>query len=97
LILDRDVIMSLGSLTTTFTPPVSCRASLAGPPIHDGTKYYKGPVFTSDCFPPNYGFGRDPEEYYSPGIACPVGYVTGCTSKNVLGTMTETVVICCPP
>jgi hypothetical protein len=89
--------MSLGALTTTFTPPVSCRASVAGPPIYDGAKYYQGPIFTSDCFPPNYSFARNPDNYYSPAIACPVGYETGCTSKNVLDTVTETVVICCPP
>ncbi|KXX78446.1 hypothetical protein MMYC01_201424 [Madurella mycetomatis] len=88
--------MSLGALTTTFTPPASCRASLTGPPIYDG-RYYQGPVFTSDCFPPNYSFSRSPDNYYSPAIACPVGYSTGCMNINVQGTVTETAVICCPP
>jgi hypothetical protein len=33
--------------------------------------------------------------FYSPGI-CPVGYLTACQHLNVIGTVSETVVTCCP-
>ncbi|PMD56121.1 uncharacterized protein K444DRAFT_54564 [Hyaloscypha bicolor E] len=33
--------------------------------------------------------------YYSPGI-CPVGYTTACHSLDLIGTLSETVVTCCP-
>jgi hypothetical protein len=90
--------MSLGALTSTFTPPSSCISSfvnvyLMNPPIL-GTEYHAGgPVSTDRCFPSNYGDART--DYYSPGI-CPAGYMSACTSLNAAGAVTETVVTCCP-
>lgn len=80
--------MSLGALTTTFTPPASCLSDLSGT-SWNGTVYYLGPASTGSCFPENYEPPRS--NYYSPGV-CPYGYRSACSS--VSGA--DTVVTCCP-
>ena len=91
--------MSLGALTTTFTPPATCTQSfsnlyinhtrdLTGPAI-------AGPLSANDCFPDNFNLNAA-DRYYSPGV-CPAGYTSACSSSNTIsGTRTETVVTCCP-
>jgi len=89
--------MSVGALTTTFTPAPSCVESFshlyinhtkngAGPAI-------AGPVITSGCVPDQYDLHVS--KYYSPGI-CPSGYAAACSSSNAIGSQTETVITCCP-
>ncbi|KAH8658095.1 hypothetical protein BX600DRAFT_63225 [Xylariales sp. PMI_506] len=87
--------VTIGPLTTTFTPPASC--------TNDFTNYYQmwtgdlgvfdiaGPYTTESCFPSGYNPARS--EYYSPGI-CPAGYKTACSSVDTNGV---TAVTCCPP
>ncbi|GAB1319344.1 Mid2 domain-containing protein [Madurella fahalii] len=91
--------MSLGALTTTFTPASTCVQSfshlyinqtrtLIGPAI-------AGPLSAGGCFPDNYDI-HIADRYYSPGV-CPVGYTPACSSSNTISsTLTETVVTCCP-
>ena len=88
--------MSVGSLTTTFTPPSSCLAAISTigwSSEGDGGFFFAGPYTTSGCMPPNFQFAST--AYYSPGI-CPDGYTTACSSLNIIGAVSETVVTCCP-
>ncbi|PMD57916.1 uncharacterized protein K444DRAFT_533093, partial [Hyaloscypha bicolor E] len=88
---------SVGSLTTTFTPPSSCLASFQttgwSQSLTNLGFLFAGPVTTSGCMPDNFQFSST--NFYSPGI-CPVGYTTACHSSIPVGTLTETVVTCCP-
>ena len=91
--------MSVGSLTTTFTPPASCldafsTTALSTTLVSSTTDEFllAGPLTTPGCMPYNFQFSST--NYYSPGI-CPVGYVSACGS-TLSGAVTETVVTCCP-
>ncbi|KAK1750932.1 hypothetical protein QBC47DRAFT_309067 [Echria macrotheca] len=87
--------MSLGALTATFSPPASCTESF-GHAYLLGTQFaptYYGPATTDGCFPRNYIAARD--AYYSPGV-CPAAYTSACSSTNVIGSLTETAITCCP-
>jgi hypothetical protein len=88
----RSTNMSVGSLTTTFTPPASCLKSFSTTTWNFGY-YAAGPTTTQGCMPDNFQFSST--NFYSPGI-CPVGYTTACQHSNVIGTVSETVVTCCP-
>ncbi|KAL6705202.1 hypothetical protein ACN47E_007162 [Coniothyrium glycines] len=92
--------MSLGALTTTFTPDASCLASSNIWRIHttcpgnDGCYYLlQGPPVTSDCMPTNYNYDR--KAYYSPAY-CPAGYTAACSSLSITNRITETQYTCCP-
>ncbi|KAK0654756.1 hypothetical protein B0T16DRAFT_287022, partial [Cercophora newfieldiana] len=89
----------IGPLTTTFSAPPHCSASsglhisqLVAP---DGGWWAEGPLQTDpyDCFPESYN--PTIKNFYSPGF-CPQGYTPGCTSKNTVASLTETVYTCCP-
>lgn len=72
-------------LTTTFSAPASCSGI-----------YSSNGVFVIDadtaCLPD--GFSTASTDYFSPGIACPSGYVTACHDNA--GVSTITTVTCCP-
>ncbi|KAH6887097.1 hypothetical protein B0T10DRAFT_563318 [Thelonectria olida] len=90
--------MSVGALTTTFTPAESCLSSLSNTYAEPGDMgaMYGGPLSTDGCFPDRYAYART--NYYSPGI-CPDGYTTACSSTIAAkgeGGAVETVVTCCP-
>ncbi|KAN0104895.1 hypothetical protein V8E51_010640 [Hyaloscypha variabilis] len=90
--------MSVGSLTTTFTPPTSCLTSFSTTEwstVATGVGFFfAGPFLTtSGCMPPNFQFTST--AYYSPGV-CPDGYTSACTSLSSIGTVSETIVTCCP-
>ncbi|KAH7176423.1 hypothetical protein EDB81DRAFT_897757 [Dactylonectria macrodidyma] len=87
--------MSVGSLTTTFTPAASCLSSLTNIYAESFGAMYGGPLTRDDCFPAHYEDART--NYYSPGI-CPDGYTTACSSITPAGEggAIETVVTCCP-
>ncbi|ROT37216.1 hypothetical protein SODALDRAFT_334302 [Sodiomyces alkalinus F11] len=90
---------SLGSLTTTFTPPARCTDlndiyniySDVGPDI--GAYQLQGPIDIRNCYPPDYNPLRS--AYFSPGI-CPEGFTIACSRFNSVGAVTETVHTCCP-
>ncbi|KAE9369900.1 hypothetical protein N431DRAFT_469779 [Stipitochalara longipes BDJ] len=85
----------IGALTTTFTLAPSCIASFGDLFILQGGQYtVQGPVSANSCLPPNYDDSRG--AYYSPGT-CPSGYLSAAHSLNIIGTLTETAVTCCPP
>jgi hypothetical protein len=88
---NRSANMSVGSLTTTFTPPASCLESFSTT-LWNLSFYLAEPTTTQGCMPDNFQFSST--NFYSPGI-CPVGYVTACQHLNVIGTLSETVVTCC--
>ncbi|KAJ0122593.1 hypothetical protein J7T55_003107 [Diaporthe amygdali] len=75
----------LDALTTTFTAPASCSGvySSAGIAIIDDDLA---------CLP--QGFTSLSTNYFSPGIACPAGYVTACSDNA--GVSSITTVTCCP-
>ncbi|KAH7137800.1 hypothetical protein EDB81DRAFT_901486 [Dactylonectria macrodidyma] len=87
--------MSVGSLTTTFTPAASCVSSLTDIYADEYGAMYGGPLTTDGCFPAHYAYALT--NYYSPGI-CPDGYTTACSSTTPVGegSAVETVVTCCP-
>ena len=89
--------MSLGALTTTFTPPPSCTASFSTDFKLEGGWDVMGPLSTGGgCLPPNYQFATD--AYYSPGI-CPAGYSAACVTPAAgQGRPGDevTTVTCCP-
>lgn len=72
-------------LTTTFSAPTSCSGI-----------YSSSNVFVIDadtaCLPD--GFASASTDYFSPGVACPSGYVTACHDNA--GVSSITTVTCCP-
>lgn len=90
---------SLGSLTTTFTPPARCTDRndiynvYFGDPDNPGVYQLQGPLDIRGCYPPQYGPTRG--AYYSPGI-CPEGFTVACSRLNSVGALTETIHTCCP-
>ncbi|KAI2632687.1 hypothetical protein GGS26DRAFT_87486 [Hypomontagnella submonticulosa] len=88
--------MSLGPLTTTFTPPANCVASSALYWVKTSSTFYwlHGQPAQSSCFPDNYSPSQD--QYYSPGI-CPHGYTRACESVSSTGGVVTTRATCCPP
>ncbi|CAI6333815.1 unnamed protein product [Periconia digitata] len=87
-------MLSLGSLTSTFTPPSGCVGPSATWLLYDransASYYLQGQTSASSCFPPNY----DPQTiaYYSPGV-CPSGYTSARPRDTSTATGTHT---CCP-
>ncbi|GAP93151.1 putative Gag polyprotein [Rosellinia necatrix] len=91
-------LTNLGPLPTNFAVASSCSQNL-----DDVYKLYttssdwyyllQGPVRQTGCYPSGYDGGRD--LYYSPA-RCPTGFTSACESSNVAGTITETVLRCCP-
>ncbi|KAL6806768.1 hypothetical protein GGI42DRAFT_292537 [Trichoderma sp. SZMC 28013] len=109
----------LGPLTTTWTMPESC--SIYMPPCSTCTQGFRGQSCNaiSDgrvqdntaCWPPAKPGIASPSwpfvgwGFYSPGIACPAGYMTACTAVygqrpqwDIQFTLvsSETAVGCCP-
>ncbi|PNY29725.1 Uncharacterized protein TCAP_00361 [Tolypocladium capitatum] len=81
------VITSFASnpLTTTFSRPADC------------TGLYQSLFLTmmdvqSTCLPT--GFNTKPDAFFSPGVACPSGYVSACHDNT--GVASQTTVTCCP-
>ncbi|KAI1106456.1 hypothetical protein F4804DRAFT_30122 [Jackrogersella minutella] len=88
--------MSLGPLTTTFTPPADCTASSALYWVNTESTFYwmHGRPGQSSCFPDSYSPYQN--QYYSPGI-CPVGYTRACESVMTgSGPSATTHATCCP-
>ncbi|KAI1399133.1 hypothetical protein F4819DRAFT_430556 [Hypoxylon fuscum] len=87
--------MSLGPLTTSFTPPADCTASSALYWINTANTFYflHGSPGQSSCFPDNYSPYQN--QYYSPGI-CPAGYTRACESLSTSASHTATQAVCCP-
>ncbi|KAF2994467.1 hypothetical protein E8E13_000026 [Curvularia kusanoi] len=93
--------MSLGPLTTTFTPPVPCvgKDNLWGifTSWPDNPSFYymlQGPPSTLYCLPESYRY--ESTAYYSPGV-CPSGYTPACKHTFTWSTtITETAYTCCP-
>lgn len=74
-------------LTTTFTPTATtCSGAYASGGV------YVFDADTSDCLPSS--FPTASTDYFSPGLACPAGYVTACHDNN--GVSSITTVTCCP-
>ncbi|KAI1410041.1 hypothetical protein F5Y13DRAFT_168865 [Hypoxylon sp. FL1857] len=88
--------MSLGPLTTSFTPPADCTASSALYWVNTASTFYwlHGQPGQSSCFPDNYSPYQN--QYYSPGI-CPAGYTRACESASSGGdNVATTRATCCP-
>ncbi|KAI2471540.1 hypothetical protein F4781DRAFT_386588 [Annulohypoxylon bovei var. microspora] len=88
--------MSLGPLTTSFTPPADCTASSALYWVSTASTFYwlHGRPGQSSCFPDNYSPYQN--QYYSPGV-CPVGYTRGCESVSTGNDNSATThATCCP-
>ncbi|KAI1481238.1 hypothetical protein F4774DRAFT_407957 [Daldinia eschscholtzii] len=88
--------MSLGPLTTSFTPPADCVASSALYWVNTASTFYwlHGRPGQSSCFPDDYSPYQN--QYYSPGI-CPSGYTRACESRSIEGdTVVATRATCCP-
>ncbi|KAI0130880.1 hypothetical protein F4814DRAFT_147176 [Daldinia grandis] len=88
--------MSLGPLTTSFTPPADCVASSALYWVNTASTFYwlHGRPGQSSCFPDDYSPYQN--QYYSPGV-CPSGYTRAC---EYISTEEDTIVAtratCCP-
>ncbi|KAI1214295.1 uncharacterized protein F4807DRAFT_120803 [Annulohypoxylon truncatum] len=88
--------MSLGALTTSFTPPADCTASSALYWVNTDSTFYwlHGRPGQSSCFPESYSPYQN--QYYSPGV-CPVGYTRACESVSTGGDSSfTTTATCCP-
>ncbi|KAL7623634.1 hypothetical protein AAE478_005186 [Parahypoxylon ruwenzoriense] len=88
--------MSLGPLTTSFTPPADCVTSSALYWVNTQSTFYwlHGRPSQSSCFPDNYSPYQN--QYYSPGI-CPASYTRACEAPSSSdGTMVVTRATCCP-
>lgn len=71
-------------LTTTFTPPSACSG------IYSSSVNVIDPDLS--CLPE--GFSSYSTDYFSPGLACPSGYITACNDNA--GISSITTVTCCP-
>ncbi|PVI07218.1 hypothetical protein DM02DRAFT_666954 [Periconia macrospinosa] len=93
--------MSLGALTTQFTPAPSCLAPsnlwiirTTSTSIHEYNFFGRPLDAAQGCFPP--GYNPASISYYSPAI-CPSGYTAASgTSRVITGSVTETTEVCCP-
>ncbi|KAI1453501.1 hypothetical protein F4805DRAFT_443108 [Annulohypoxylon moriforme] len=88
--------MSLGALTTSFTPPADCTASSALYWVNTASTFYwlHGRPGQSSCFPDSYSPYQN--QYYSPGV-CPVGYTRACESISTgEDNSFTTKATCCP-
>ena len=91
--------LSLGALTTAFSPSPSCLATTniwqIDVSVGNSAVWYDllGPPATSDCLPSNYNGAST--AYYSPG-RCPTGYTAVKSESYAIGTLTETREVCCP-
>lgn len=74
-------------LTTTFTAAAS---SCTG--LYSSNGVFVVDADTDACLPS--GFSPSSTDYFSPGIACPAGYVTACHDNA--GVASVTTVTCCP-
>ncbi|KAI1125689.1 hypothetical protein F5Y10DRAFT_246607 [Nemania abortiva] len=91
---------NLGPLPTDFTIAANCADELdVIYKVHSSTVYtgdyflLQGPLEQTTCYP--NGYAGNTEQYYSPA-RCPTGFTAPCQSSNVAGTVTETVLTCCP-
>ena len=79
---------------TAFNPPSDC---LADTYLYSdsqlGANVFLGPM-TSTCYPPDWT--NTSTTHYSPAIVCPTSYSNLCQTTNVAGSVTETVITCCP-
>ena len=95
------------ALTTTFTPSPSCTidiydvadtsAGCVAGTVPVACHYYQLGVTTpnSNCFPP--GWSPSSTAFFSPGLVCPQGYTTACSSVTTVdGGAKETRATCCP-
>ncbi|KAF2964461.1 hypothetical protein GQX73_g9118 [Xylaria multiplex] len=83
----------LSPLPTNFALASSCATELTD--IYkvytsfDGWYFLlQGPVEQTSCYPS--GYTADSRQYYSPA-RCPTGFTSACQSKNIAGTVSETV------
>ncbi|KAF2105464.1 hypothetical protein BDV96DRAFT_608228 [Lophiotrema nucula] len=82
-------------LTTTFVPPLQCtKDTWWVDDVEAGAYFLLGGKSYSSCLPPS--FTPNPGFFYTPGLHCPQGYETACSSIETLGPETGTVVTCCP-
>ncbi|KAJ8132271.1 hypothetical protein O1611_g1354 [Lasiodiplodia mahajangana] len=91
-------LSNLGALPTTFSLASTCASELTDVyKIFTGApgNYYllQGPVDQTSCYPSSYNAAST--QYYSPA-RCPTGFTSACQSVNVAGTVSETVMRCCP-
>ncbi|KAH7359737.1 hypothetical protein BKA66DRAFT_472336 [Pyrenochaeta sp. MPI-SDFR-AT-0127] len=82
-------------LTTIFTPPSQCTTDLWRI-SYDAQHFYEllGGQGYSSCLPAS--FTPTSEFFYSPGLYCPSGYNSACSSSQIVGDETATIVTCCP-
>ncbi|KAJ6446749.1 transmembrane alpha-helix domain-containing protein [Purpureocillium lavendulum] len=72
-------------LTTTFSRPTDCTGI-------SKSLFLAMMDLSSTCLPS--GFKSQSSAYFSPGIACPSGYVSACHDNT--GVASQTTVTCCP-
>ncbi|KAK0620637.1 hypothetical protein B0T14DRAFT_429914 [Immersiella caudata] len=88
--------MSLGPLTTQFTPPATCASFVSNIYYSPGNGVFAGPLTSGNCFPTGYNPSAD--RYFSPAHLCPVGYGPACsTVASIINQgQSETRITCCP-
>ncbi|KAI0871956.1 hypothetical protein GGS24DRAFT_36831 [Hypoxylon argillaceum] len=91
-------LSNLGPLPTTFAVASTCAQDLDGVykifTVSPGYYYLlQGPVDQTSCYPS--GYNGVSTQYYSPA-RCPTGFTSACQSINAAGTVSETVIRCCP-
>ncbi|KAI0100747.1 hypothetical protein GGR51DRAFT_343553 [Nemania sp. FL0031] len=91
-------LSNLGALPTNFALGSSCTSKLNDvyKVFTESPGYYyllQGPVEQTSCYPSGYNAAST--QYYSPA-RCPTGFTSACQSTNIAGTVSETVVTCCP-
>ncbi|KAI0202491.1 hypothetical protein F4808DRAFT_421791 [Astrocystis sublimbata] len=92
---------NLGPAPTNFELPSSCAEDLQSAYWYHanastGWWLIQGPEEQTTCYPSGYATSTLGEQYYSPG-QCPTGFTAACQGYRPLGgTLTETIVTCCP-
>ncbi|KAI1431382.1 hypothetical protein GGR50DRAFT_698043 [Xylaria sp. CBS 124048] len=84
---------NLGPLPTDFLKSSGCEDKLNSLYFFDGHYVLQGTLDQTTCYP--NGYKAQADQYYSPAI-CPNGFTQACTETNRIGSLEETISICCP-
>ncbi|KAI0518047.1 hypothetical protein F5B22DRAFT_601512 [Xylaria bambusicola] len=91
---------NLGPAPTNFELPSSCVEDLQSAywyhlAASTGWFLVQGPEEQTTCYPSGYAALSLNQIYYSPG-RCPTGFTPACEAHQAVGSLTETIVTCCP-
>jgi len=90
----KEMSSNLGTLPTPFAYNADCSTQMQNAYYVDLDYLLQGPPLALPrCMPDNYGPWAD---WFYSASSCPPGYTSACQSTQVVATLTDTYVTCCP-